>query len=132
MATEMAADELAIKQCGIAPNKLLNSIIEIAEQCTANQNTLFQSNASRGFREIKGRIQAVADLQKRKVNWVFPVFSVLSLVASVSIALAPARASVSAAKGSGRDEIMCSQIKHEKIIEDWLRIKPSPNKCEMN
>lgn len=132
MTTEMAADELAIQKCGIAPNTLLSSIIEIAEQCTRKQNILLQSNASQGFHEIKGRIQAVANLQRKKLSWVFPSFSALSLLASIFIVVAQARASVGTPNIVGRSEIMCSQIEHEKIIEVWLRIEPSPNKCEMN
>lgn len=132
MATEMAADELAIQKCGVTPNTLLSSIIEIAEQCTKKQNTLLQSNASQGFHEIKERIQAVTNLQSKKLNWVFPTFSALSLLSSIFIVVAQARASVGTPNIIGRNEIMCSQIKHEKIIEIWLRIEPSPNKCEMN
>lgn len=130
---EMAADERAIEQCGVEPKNLLKSILEIAESCTNPQDNLLQMNASQEFAEIKERIQSMMSEPKKKVAWVYPIFSMVSITLSLLITAVQTNASVGTMKSSpDSGEFMCSQVRHEKVIENWLRIESPPNKCEMN
>lgn len=137
--TEITADEMAVRKCGVQKSQLLTALIEIAEQCTGRHSTLMQAHASRGFRELSTRIIAMSDDRRKKMNWLFPAIATFSLISCSLVAIAQARASISVASNSlGRGEFMCSQVKHEKIIEVWLSIQPtqesssSKNKCELN
>lgn len=130
--TEMAADEMTVLNCGIAPKKLLESIIEMASFYTKKTDSFLQVNASRGFVELKERVLAMSYInQHQKIFWIFPLISVLSLLISTFVVVSQAQASITTGKNKSEHiEIMCTQIKHEKIIEVWLRMEPSPNKCE--
>lgn len=137
--TEITADELAVRECGVQKHQLLTALIEIAEQCTGRHSTMMQAHASRGFRELSTRIKAMADDRRQKTNWLFPVVATVSLISCSLLAIAQARASIATARSfTGKGEFMCSQVKHEKAIEAWLSIQrsqehiPIKNKCELN
>ena len=131
LAVEMAADERAVEQCGVEPVILLKSILEIAEYCTKKHNHLLQVNASQEFAEIKERIQSMTAPQ-RKIIWVYPTFSAISLALSITVTAIQTKASFGMPRGRYESgEFMCSQVKHEKVIENWLRIESPPNKCEI-
>jgi beta-lactamase regulating signal transducer with metallopeptidase domain len=133
--TEMTADELAIHKCGVQKSQLMTALIEIAEQCRERNGVLMQAHASRGFCELSARILAMTDDRRQKMNWLFPFIATVSLASCCLVAVVQARASIeSSNKLNGASELVCSQVKHEKIIEVWLSIQALPikNKCELN
>ncbi len=133
MAVELAADEGAIEQCGLKPQNLLRSIFEIAERCTQSQDRLLQAHASQEFSEIKERIHAMLGKPRRRMAWAYPAFSMISLALSLILVTLQTKASVSTQRSAPDSEkFMCSQIRHEMVIESWLGVepKPKPNKCE--
>lgn len=132
LAVEIAADENAIEQCRVEPQTLMKSILEIAEHCTERQDYLLQVNASQEFTEIKERIKSMMDKRKKRVTWVYPAFSFSSLMLSLIVTTVQTNASVGSRRiNSDVGEFMCPQIRHEKVIEDWLRMESPPNKSEM-
>lgn len=133
--TEITADELAVYKCGIQKGQLLTTLIEIAEQCTGRRSDMLQAHASKGFHELSERIRAMANGRRYKMNWLFSAIATASLISCSLVAVAQARASIAIPSNFARSgEFMCSQVKHEKIIEVWLSIQtlPSKNKCELN
>lgn len=132
MAMEMAADENTIEQCGVDPSSLLNSILKIAESCTRPQDDLLQMNASQEFTEIKERISSMMNRPKKRTGWIYPTFSAVSLTLSLLITALQTNASVASRTVRAESvELFCSQVRHEMVIENWLRMEPQPNKCEM-
>lgn len=130
---EMAADESAVRKCGIKPKNLLKSIIKIAEASTKFQDNLLQMNASQGFEEIKERVQSMMSERKKKVVWAYPIISITSLILSLIITAVQTSASVGTLPSRlDSVEFMCSQVRHEKAIGNLLRIESQQNKCEMN
>ena len=132
LVVELAADENAIEQCGVEPKTLIRSILEIAESCTKRQDELLQMNVSQEFNEIKERIQSMMGQRKKRVAWVYPALSCASLMFSLIVTTVQTNASIRPQMNNhDAGEIMCLQIGHEKVIENWLRIESPPNKSEM-
>ncbi|MGE3757444.1 MAG: M56 family metallopeptidase [Pseudobdellovibrionaceae bacterium] len=132
LVVEMAADEKAIEQCGVEPKTLLQSILQMAELCSKKQDGLLQVHASQEFTEIKERIQSMMGRRRAKIAWVYPAISIISLVLSLTITALQTNASVGVTKnGNESEEFMCSQVRHEKAIENLLWIETPLNKCEI-
>lgn len=136
LVTEMTADEGAVRDCGIQKRQLLNALIANAERCAGKTGVLMQAHASQGFRELSERIHAITADRKQKRSGFFTAIVAASLLACSLVAIAQARASLAPPGALAADggERMCSQVKHEKIIEVWLSLGPSPdpsNKCEL-
>jgi beta-lactamase regulating signal transducer with metallopeptidase domain len=133
LAVEMAADEMAITHCGIRAKKLLESLIELASGCVVQKSRPLQINASRGFYDLKQRVLSLGTHRERKnTNRLFLFISAISIISSVGFTISQARASTRIL-GTKNPEVglMCSQTNHEKIIETWLKLGPSPNRSEM-
>lgn len=129
LAIEIAADELAVVEGKVRAKKLIESLIEFAVIKSATQTTL-QLNASRGYKNLHQRILSVGTLnQKVRLDWKFKIFASIFLLTSAAIAIAQA-APIALIKYKNDNKLMCSQIQHEKIIETWLQIQPSPKRCE--
>jgi beta-lactamase regulating signal transducer with metallopeptidase domain len=133
LAAEMAADEMAITHVGIRAKTLLESLIEVASACVVQKSNPLQVNASRGFGDLKQRVLFLGTHKARKnTNGTFYFISAISLIASVGFSISQARASTRVQGIKNVDVgLMCSQTNHEKIIETWLKLVPSPNRSEM-
>ncbi len=129
LAVELAADELAVLKGQVRSKKLIESLIEMAS-LKSYQQTVFQVNATKGYKYLKERIISVGSIKQRKrLDWKFSLSATLALLLSTWFAMAQVPTTEESSANS-YDGLMCSQIQHEKIIETWLRIQSSPNKCE--
>lgn len=134
-AIEMAADEMAIEQCGIEPSLLVNSILEIAEACVKSRDHLLQLNMSQEFMEMEERIHSLMVWPKATNRvWIYPSVLLGSLALSLVVTTVQTNASVGVFGGvtASSKNPMCSQIRQEEIIRNWLQIESASNKCKMN
>lgn len=129
LAIELAADEQAVLRGQVRPKKFIDSLIEMAT-LKFTQTSVFQVNATKGFKNLKERITSVGTIkEKKKLDWKFSLSAGLAMFLSLWFAMAQAAITRHSTVNSSGG-LMCSQIQHEKIIEDWLKIQPSPNRCE--
>lgn len=128
---EKAADETAVQIGLVQQNTLIQSLVEISSLCQNNSTSPMDVCASRSFKEIKSRMESVAQMKKETSQLRFYWTLFASLVASLGISIAQAKyiAGDQSALSSG-SILMCSQVQHEKIIESWFVAEPTPNKCE--
>ena len=133
LAVEMAADEKSIRCCHINPKVLLHSIVEMAELGLKNRQTLLQVHASRDFTEIKQRMEALAGKPESR-KWTYAVTFASCLFLSLAATAIQAQAFLKDPTANKLEERMCMQVRHERVIENWLRIESTQdiNKCEMN
>jgi beta-lactamase regulating signal transducer with metallopeptidase domain len=125
VAVEKAADETAIRAVGIPVRDFMQSLLEIAALYRRSSLSPVRVNASRGFAEIKGRLEALA---RPQASGSIKRFVGLALLATVPIIVSIAEARV-AQKVEPFDPKMCMQVSHEKLIESWLRIEPAAPRC---
>jgi len=127
---EKAADEQAVRQAHIEESHYLSALIDIASLCRTSAASPLRLAASRGFAEIKGRMESLAQVQRTRSRWYFSALIAIPL-ASLAVSMAEAKVFVYHTRDQIANEgLMCTQVEHEKIIEAWLRIEPKPNKCE--
>lgn len=127
-AAELAADEFAILKGHIHPKNLVNALVNMASFKSAD-TTVLQANATMGFENLKERIISVRELKKKKrLDWKFLLSASSALLTLAWLAMA--QASAIKAPANNYAEFMCTQIQHEKIIETWLKIQSSSNRCE--
>lgn len=131
LSVELAADELAVLNCGVRSKKLVESLIELASVKNI-KTSLLQVNASRGYQHLKDRILAISTFDKHcKLDWKFSCSASLALIFSIGFAISQAQASgIKIHQSLLNSDVMCSQIQHEKIFETWLKIKPNLSRCE--
>lgn len=129
---EKAADEQAVRKSGIHPTDFLKSLVEVVTLCKSNNPIPLAAHASRNFLEIQDRMFALSQIEElnfSKQNFYFTM--AIGFLASLSFSVAQAKISITGVNVNSRSNgSMCSQVNHEKIIESWLNIKPSTNKCE--
>lgn len=129
---EKAADEEAVHKAGVNPSELLKNLVEVISLCKVNAKDPMALSASRSFRELKARMESLStSAPKNFSNPVFNTALIISFIFSIGISVAQAKLAI--ADLSGRSEsvgMMCTQIRHEKIIESWLQMEPVSNSCE--
>lgn len=118
---EKAADESAITGAEIAREEFLSALIRIASLSASAPASPLQLNASRGFRECKARIEFLMRSPRRFGAWRLPV-TALTVLTPVAFSFAQ----TATVRREGVDPRMCMQVKHEKLIESWLRVEPAP------
>lgn len=129
---EMAADEEAVRKGGVHAGDLLRSLVEVVSVCKSGPANPMILSASRSFKEIKERMESLSRTDRPVSSGVlFYSASILSILLSLGFSVAQAKMAVADLnEKSPAVGMMCSQLKHEKIIESWLNIEPAPNKCE--
>jgi beta-lactamase regulating signal transducer with metallopeptidase domain len=128
-AVEIAADELAIRRCGVASKKLAESLIDMASNPFLKTGFL-ELHMSRTYKEIKHRIEALSQMKMHQgLDWKFSFSAICIVLVNIGFSLSQAQAQM---PDSFRkfDEKMCTQVRDEQIIEAWLKLKPSSNRCE--
>lgn len=132
MTVEKSADEQAVRKGGIRVSDLLAALLDIAAKFSEARPAPVAIGASRGFREMKARIEALSEVRRPRASGsLFGIFAGLSLLASLGISVAQADvATKGRLEGRADAGVMCTQLRHEQIIESWLRIERETNKCE--
>ncbi len=129
---EKAADEEAIQKGGVQASELLKSLIEVIGFCKQGSNRLMVLNVSRNFKELKERMECLTQVARPVPSRrFFNCIVVISVLLSLGLSGAQAKMAVAGLNEQPHEVgMMCSQLKHEKIIESWLNIEAVPNKCE--
>jgi len=123
---ETAADEAAVERAQIPRAEFLNALVDIATFARGPVLSPLTLNASRGFTEIKSRMEALARGRRGDSSWRLAMLSALAVL-PVLVSMAEARVTQ---KIEPYDPKMCVQVTHEKMIESWLRIEPAaPPRC---
>lgn len=130
---EGAADEGAVICGGVEPRVLLKTLMDlIAGFAPRPRAAAAEVPASRGFREMSARIQALSRTPRSNgfSRTVYLSFLSLSLAVTALLALSQGPAA-EAIETKGREGgFMCRQIKHEKMIEAWLHREREPVMCK--
>lgn len=129
LTVERAADEVAVGEGGIRPAQLARTLVDLVTDFVPERGLPLRVGASRGFRDLKSRLDALS-VNRRGPSAPKVFAAVLALSATASVGVAVAQASDDARSDSKYEERMCVQVRHEKIIESWLRIEREANKCE--
>jgi hypothetical protein len=119
---EKAADEGAVARLSLRREDFVRAMLVWASRAAQGPATPLCLNASRGYREMRGRVEALMTVGKP--GW-FAKAAVISAVVG-----SPALVSIAQARSAppleSSDPKMCLQVNHEKLIESWLRIEPAP------
>ncbi len=129
---EKAADEQAIKFGGMDSSRFIKSLIEVLEVCRGAKVNPLAVSASRNFLEIKERIESLSKTH-RPVTSKAIYYSVLlgSLLLTTGLSATQAKSAINGFSDKDSVGMMCSQLRHEKLIESWLNIEAvAPNKCK--
>ena len=131
----MAADEMAVFHYGIKAKKLLDSLMDLASNyLIKNSRFPIQVHASQGYFELKQRVIWLSSLSNARdnqaSNWIFCIIIGITLISSIAFTWTQQEVLPSWSLEKPADGSICTQIKHEKIIESWLQLKVSSNKCE--
>jgi beta-lactamase regulating signal transducer with metallopeptidase domain len=131
LAIEKAADEQALNSGGMDLGQFIKSLIEVVELCKSTDGNPLAVSASRSFLEIKERIESLSQAH-RPVASQSIYYSVLfaSFLLTTGFSVAQAKSAINGFGEKASIGMMCSQLRHEKIIESWLHIEPVPNRCE--
>ncbi|MBX2988005.1 MAG: M56 family metallopeptidase [Bdellovibrionaceae bacterium] len=131
MTVEKAADEESVLAAGIRPLDLQRSLLDVVSLAPGSSTSLVSVSASRGFKEIKERMESLNSLEKSKVSRsLFRRILVLTVSLSIGFSAAQARVTIGGRDGNMSRGLMCSQWNHEKWMESWLNQKPDSNRCE--
>lgn len=125
---ERAADEQAVLMGGVEARSLVRSLIFVAGRYLTQPSSLVPA-VSRGFHEIKGRVEALGQLTSFRLsrNWLYVVASVLS----ISGVLVEARGPVSKVSAEVQTQApMCRQVADERLLRSFLNMQDQTNKCE--
>ena len=126
---EIAADELAIRRCGVPAKKLAESLIELASNPLFKPG-IMQLFMTRSFKEIKKRIEALDQMKMHQgLDWKFSCSAICIVLVNIGFSLNQAQAQMPESSMKF-DEKMCSQVRDEKIFETWFKLKPNSNRCE--
>lgn len=131
LAIEKSADEQAVKLVGMDSGKYVKSLIEVLEVCNGTNLNPIAVSVSQNFLEIKERIESLSQTHRSlgsSTNYYFII--VASFFLTTGLSVAQAQRAIKGFNERALVGMMCSQLRHEKIIESWLHIEPAPNKCE--
>ena len=120
---------MAILRCGVSSKKLAESLIDMASNPFLKTGFL-ELHMSRTYKEIKHRIEALSQMKMHQgLDWKFSFSAICIVLVNIGFSLSQAQAQM---PDSFRkfDEKMCTQVRDEQIIEAWLKLKPSSNRCE--
>ena len=131
---EKAADEEAVQAGGVSAPDLLKSLLEVIGFSRKLQSNPMLLSASRSFQELKERMESLSKMNELKPSaFNFRYVLSVSLFMALGFSIAQAKISVGGFADSQMERAgMCTQAKQEQIIESWLKIKPTPNKCDTN
>lgn len=125
---ERAADEQAVLRAGVSRHSLVQSLIHVAANYRL-QPAPFEPAVSRGFREIKMRIEALGRVSPFRLSR--NLIYLLAPVLSVGGSLAQARGAAVKIDAEIRTEVrMCRQVNEEQMLRSWLNLQNQANKCE--
>ncbi len=127
---EKAADEQAIKFGGMDSSRFIKSLIEVLEVCKGAKANPLAVSASRNFLEIKERIESLSKIHRPVASKAI-YYSVLlaTILFTTGFSAAQAKRAINGFSEKNSIGMMCSQLRHEKLIESWLNIEAAPNKC---
>jgi beta-lactamase regulating signal transducer with metallopeptidase domain len=120
MAQEKAADEQAVSRGGASVGGLLDSLLQVASICRPAPLNSLRLGASRGFRELKERIEALSDTRVGIGSaWRFRLAAGASLALALGCSFS--QAEIAAAESSR---------KHDQALAKWLNLEPPLNRCQ--
>lgn len=130
LAMEMSADEETIHRHQLDPVLYAKSLIATLATGENEPRGQMVMSAASHFAQLKFRIEQMRpclELERRShYKWIVLGVMTLGWMMGISESIASIRIN----KPAAASEVMCYQVQHEKIIENWLRIEKEANKCE--
>ncbi len=131
LAVEKAADEQAVQVGGVSASELMRSLLQVVSKSRPMDAGPLKLGASRDFLELKGRFLALqsSPASSRLGQWLQRLL-LGAVFVSFGLSMAQAGTSLKDQKQNSEAGQMCSQVQHERVIEAWLKLEPSPIRCE--
>ncbi len=130
LAMEMATDEETISSHQLNPTSYAESLIATLGIGSSRPNNQVSISAASHFAQLRFRIEQMHPRMKSErrslYKWIVLGLMSLGWIMGISEALASIRIN----KPAVTNEVMCYQVQHEKIIENWFHIEKEANKCE--
>ena len=128
LAFEMATDEQAIKDNGFTAKDYCESLLDLMTHKGQSLSPLISQGTSVEFAQMRKRLLNL-QRQSAESSWGRRLLKIW-LVAAWIFGMEQAWASIQVSRSVDTDELMCSQIQHELVIEKLLKVEPENNKCE--
>lgn len=125
---EMATDEQAIKDHGFVAKDYCESLLRLMNQQAKTVSPLVSLGTSVEFAQMRTRLMNL-QLQSVESSWGRRLLKIW-IIAAWIFGMNQAWASIQVNRSVDTDELMCSQIQHELVIEQLLKVNTENNKCE--